>query len=255
MFSWFDLEFPWIGIGAGVALAIVALTTDAFRADLSVARWRDPSWLAWLAVPTYLIHNFEEYGIAANGTFHAFPTALCLNVGWGGYPTCPIPPVYFDFVNIPLFWIAAPACALLARRYVIVGLSMWGVIFANGLFHIGGAVVTGSYNPGLLTASLLFAPLTAWVLWVVFLSERGLHLGPKRMVPLLAGGGLLNALLPLELFAFRWGWINEPMLLLLQIVHPLILVGIAAIIQRRMPISAQESTGASEPADLIDDRS
>ncbi|MDQ2699435.1 MAG: hypothetical protein M3Y46_11635, partial [Actinomycetota bacterium] len=76
MFTWFDLAWPWIGLGFATVLGIL-LCTNVLRGDRSLPRWRDLRWLSFLAVAVYMVHNVEEYGIAANGVLHAFPDALC----------------------------------------------------------------------------------------------------------------------------------------------------------------------------------
>ena len=79
--SWFDLNWPWIGLTAAAVLLAVLLGTDRLRDDARVSRWRDPYWLGWLAVPLYHVHEAEEYGVDATGTRHAFPDALCHQLG------------------------------------------------------------------------------------------------------------------------------------------------------------------------------
>jgi hypothetical protein len=71
----------------------------------------------------------------------------------------------FTAVNVPLFWIAAPLGAWLAKRHPWAGLGLYGVIAVNMLAHIGRALADGGvYNPGLLTAVMVFLPLAFWVL-------------------------------------------------------------------------------------------
>ena len=62
----FYLVWPYMGLGAALLLALL-LSTDALRSDLTVSRWRDLVWLAWLGTLAYLIHQFEEHGIDAEG--------------------------------------------------------------------------------------------------------------------------------------------------------------------------------------------
>ena len=88
--SWFDLAWPWIGFSAAAFVLIILLFgTQILRSDPSVSRWRDPVWLSWLAVPIYMIHNVEEYGIDLLGRTHYFPDALCTTLGQGAYPGMP----------------------------------------------------------------------------------------------------------------------------------------------------------------------
>ena len=106
MFTWFDFAWPWFGLGFAVVLAVLLFATNLLRSDLGMPRWRDLRWLAFLAVAVYMVHNVEEYGIAANGVLHAFPDSLCTLLGQPDYPGCGIPPIFYLFVNLPLVWIA-----------------------------------------------------------------------------------------------------------------------------------------------------
>ncbi len=58
---WFYTVWPFIGVGGAIVMVAILLTTDTFRGGTKVSRWRDPMWLAWLAVPLYWLHQFEEY--------------------------------------------------------------------------------------------------------------------------------------------------------------------------------------------------
>lgn len=165
-FSKFFLEWPWIGLGFAVVLLILAFATDFLRQDTGRFRWIDPAWLAWIGAIAYMLHNMEEYGIAANGMFNAFPhfmtAALGFEVSEAAYLAC----------NIGLVWICGPLCALLARKYE--GLAPCMAIFEliNGIAHVAQAIRFHLYNPGLLTAILLFIPLACWTIYVCFIKGR-----------------------------------------------------------------------------------
>jgi transposase-like zinc-binding protein len=68
--------------------------------ELTVSRWRDPVWLAWLAVPMLMVHMFEEYGFDVLGRTYDFPDGICRNLGYEPYPGCPIPPAHYPLVNL-----------------------------------------------------------------------------------------------------------------------------------------------------------
>jgi hypothetical protein len=165
--SCIDLNFPWIGSIAAVVLLILLFSTNRLRSGLKQSRWRDLSWLSWLAAALYLIHNVEEYGVDLLGQFHAFPQFMCATLAQPAYPSCPIPAPFYLAVNLPLFWVGAPVAAILSRRHPILGLSVYGVIFVNALTHLGAFVRSG-YNPGVLTALILFLPVSFWVARVCF---------------------------------------------------------------------------------------
>jgi hypothetical protein len=64
---WFYTFWPFIGLGAMIPVVAILLTTDTFRGNTAVSRWRDVVWLAWLATPLYLAHQFEEYSLPVLG--------------------------------------------------------------------------------------------------------------------------------------------------------------------------------------------
>src|SRR5689334_2862003 len=76
------------------------LQTDTFRGRTTVSRWRDPAWLAWLAVPLYWVHQFEEYSLPVIGIDYSIQEMICEKIGFPPYPDCPIPLAFYPVVNI-----------------------------------------------------------------------------------------------------------------------------------------------------------
>lgn len=214
--SWFDIAWPWIGSIAAGLLLVLLFGTGKLRSSLSTSRWRDPLWLSWLAVPVYMIHNVEEYGIDLLGRTHAFPDALCTTLRLGRYPACPIPPAFFLAVNISLFWIAAPVAALLSRRHPLVGFVFYGLLITNGLIHIVPMILGSGYNPGALSAIVLFLPGFFWVAHSCFGSGR---ISYKGLAVLVAAGVIGHAILIGSIFAFIYGAIGTPVLVSFQILN------------------------------------
>ena len=138
----FYLVWPYIGLGAALLLALL-LTTDALRSDLTVSRWYDLVWLAWLGTLAYLIHQFEEHGIDALGATYAFRAEMCRNFGFPDVQACPLPFSFVTAVNISVVWVFGPATALLGRRRPELALAFFSVPFANTLMHVGPAVALG----------------------------------------------------------------------------------------------------------------
>ncbi|MCD0505105.1 HXXEE domain-containing protein [Bordetella petrii] len=215
--SWFDIAFPWIGGAAAVVLLASLFGTNWLRSGSMPSRWRDPVWLSWMAAVIYLLHNFEEYGLDFLGNSHAFPNALCANLKLPPFPDCPIPPVFFLAVNIPLFWIVGPLAALLSPRHRLVGFALFSVISINAVMHIAAVFGTGQpYNPGLLTALLLFLPYAVWVAHTFFGKDRFSY---KALAFLLVLGVLLHAFLIVPVFMFTKGVISAPALVWSQIMN------------------------------------
>ena len=107
---------------------------------------------------------------------------IAQKLGYPQYPDCPIPLAFYPVVNIALMWFGSPLAAYLSRRNVLLGLSFWGLIFANGLVHTVGGIMAGAYNTGLWTAAFLFIPLSIWVLYAIRDSRAVQRQGRGRVV-------------------------------------------------------------------------
>jgi hypothetical protein len=224
---WFYTVWPFIGVGGAIVMIAVLLWTDAFRANLAVARWRDLVWLAWLAVPLYLLHQFEEYSLQTVGLDYSIQDMIAQKLGYPEYPDCPIPLAFYPIVNIALMWFGSPLAAHLSRRNVLLGLSFWGLIFANGIVHTLGGIMEGAYNTGLWTAVFLFIPLSLWVIYATAI--RGPYSG-KVVGVSFACGAVTHAALFGGYGMYKVGMIGNTGLLVYACVigfMPLILAAIA----------------------------
>ena len=187
------LEWPWIGLGAALVLALLLFATNKLRSTERVGRWYDPVWLAWLAVPVYLLHIFEEYG--AHVTDGQFDLVLMfqkmgIDEMFGGLPL-----FFFPYINITAMWVFAPIAALCARKNPAVGLSFYGFMAVNALTHIGSTAVLGGdilANPGNVTGIFLFVPLAIWVYHVCV---RGSFMDGRGLAACILGGVLGHMLL------------------------------------------------------------
>jgi hypothetical protein len=186
----FDFGWPWMGLGAAVVLLILMFATETMRSRTNGSRWWDPTWLAWLAVPIYLLHQFEEYPLhydVAKGTYTIVDN-VCKVQGYAPYSSVTIPMMHFPLVNISLVWVAAPIAALLCRRNPVVGLSYYGFILANGILHAVTGIAAGGgvlSSPGVVSGTLIFIPATVWVVYVCL--KSGVMTG-KALTVSLAGG-------------------------------------------------------------------
>ena len=214
----FATFWPWIGLGLA-ALLLPALWTGVLRTNRASPRFHDMSWLAWAATTAYLLHQFEEHGIDAHGVPYAFRGFLCAMLGLGAPSTCPIPAAFITAVNVPVVWLAGPASALLGRRRPEIALSYFSVPAVNAFAHIGPAVANGGYDPGLLTALLLFVPLCAWAFHVALANPQ---LGRRAVTATLFAGIVLHLVLMLSLKAWLGGLIGERMMIFIQIINPVL---------------------------------
>lgn len=192
-YSLFFHCWPWMGLGAAITLTIIAFTTNLLRSNLSVSRWKDPTFIAWLGAIEYMFHNFEEYGVDFAGrtlefTYMMNEMGLGAAVTEGAYLGC----------NIPFVWITGPVLAVLSRRYPALCGAMPIFALVNGLSHVAQLPNVG-YNPGVATSIVLFIPLgiytictfygkrkmfswkTFWLTFGVAGRIHGMHSGLHRL--------------------------------------------------------------------------
>lgn len=233
----FSHLWPWIGLGLAAPL-LTGLALGDLRGDRTVPRMRDLSWLVWAATAAYLLHQFEEHGVDARGAPYAFRGVLCAAVGYPGPGACPVPEAFITAVNLPLVWLAGPAAALLARRWPAVALGYLGVPAVNAFAHLGPTLAGGGYNPGLITAALLFLPLS----FQAFRTALGRpDLGWRVVAAALAGGVAAHAVLMVSLRAWLAGRLGEPGLLAVQVLNPVIPLLLTAAAARLGPASPLKS--------------
>ena len=185
-------------------------------------------WLAWLAVPLYWIHQFEEYSLPVIGFDYSIQEMICKNLGFPPYPECPIPLAFYPVVNIALMWVGAPLAAYLFRRNVLIGLSFWGLLLANGLGHTALGIAAAAYNTGLWSAAFLFVPLSIWVIYASAI--RGPYSG-KAVAVAYAAGAITHVLLFVGYGVYKAGVMGNAGLLVFAAVigfSPIILAAIAS---------------------------
>jgi len=116
-------------------------------------RWhyRDAG-LLWPFVPAYLIHVAEEW-------FAGFPQWLEQIAGR------PVPGSAFLIISavVLVVLIAAIRAATRAEHNGWLGVTIATIALINTAVHAGGAVLTQSYSPGLVSAVVLYVPLGSLV--------------------------------------------------------------------------------------------
>ena len=125
-------------------------------------------------------------------------------------------------------WFGAPLAAYFFRHNVLIGLSFWGLLFANGLVHSAGGVVAGAYNTGLLSAAFLFVPISLWVIYASVI--RGPYSG-KVVGVAYAAGAVTHVLLFMGYALFKAGVIGNRGLLVYAVLigfTPILLAALAS---------------------------
>ena len=131
--------------------------------------WLRPSmapyqWLLWLHLPLLMLHEAEEY-VLAPMSFKEFFN-LKTFAGSKTNPDYPLDESYVFQVNLGFAWPAVILGALLAPVAPWLGFAMiWFELIINNIMHtilFQGAKPT--YNPGLITNSVVLLPYGTWTL-------------------------------------------------------------------------------------------
>lgn len=222
IWQWFERHWCWIGLVAAIILLVILFSTNVFRNERGVSRWRDSVWLAWLMTTAYMLHNFEEYGIDARGRPFHFPVTACQTFGFPAVDACPFTPSFFVAVNVPFVWVILPIAALCCRRNPAVGLVGAGLLLTNAMSHIVGAFTPMGYSPGTVTAAVIFVPLSLWVFATFF--GRGKLLTRPIMLVILLASILAQIVLLALLLSLAKHAIPLPAAIAIQVVDPLLLL-------------------------------
>jgi hypothetical protein len=119
------------------------------------------NWI-FVALPiAAVVHIFEEYVYPAG-----FPDGLKRLLPRATHLFTP----KFHLVVNGLFLLLCFASAFVGKSNLVLSLSGFGLIFANAVLHIRGAIVTKRYYPGVISGALIYIPLTVYA-YYVFLSS------------------------------------------------------------------------------------
>jgi hypothetical protein len=146
--DWFERNWMFTGVVAG--LFLLALV------PLLVGGWSLPLILIYLQLPIYLFHQLEEH---YDDRFRRFVNDHVAR----GLPALTTPAIVV--INIPGVW-GINLVALYLAYFVHLGLGLIAVYLTlvNAIAHIGAMIVLRRYNPGLVTALVLFLPFGTWAL-------------------------------------------------------------------------------------------
>ena len=128
----------------------------------------------------YFIHQIEEH--LWPGGFRQFTDAHVFHSGDDNWP------VNIDgvaLVNTAFVWLPIALAAIFPQTLRWVGLAWIGLTLINGIIHVVTSIRLRLYNPGLVTAIVLFLPFTMYALALGV--ERGTLSGGEVVLILLCG--------------------------------------------------------------------
>lgn len=159
--NWMFISWAFFLFGSGV---LVALRLSSFY------KKHPQLWYGWLSVVLYCLHQSEEHAYDLRGWRYAFVPALNLGpirtffqeICAEDDPSCPLDPKMTLYINTVAIWICFGGCMVAATiypKFALVGPMNWGIAIVNGMGgHVVPAIVTQSYNPGVVQ-SIFMIPL------------------------------------------------------------------------------------------------
>lgn len=231
-------DWPYVGLVLAACILAVLFWRPSPDGKPYSARFSEPAWLVWAAVPVYMLHQFEEHGIDLLGRHYQFLRGLCETLGHNDLATCPGDPWFILAVNVTLTWFAGPLSGILAsRQRLYLGATFLSTPLVNAFAHILPGLLKGQYNPGLLTALLLFLPFCFHALRLM--RKLGILDGHWLIsIPLL--GVLLHAVLLASLKATEAGLLSHTARDLIQVLNAFVPLAFAAALEKVL--------GARKPA-------
>ena len=152
----------WVYGGALAGVMLLGLT------PVLTQGWSAAEVLVFLALPVYMIHQYEEHD---DDRFRRF-----MNLTMAGGRDAMTPLAVF-VINIFGVWLPLSLCIVLMRgNGPGLGAFAGWLLVVNALLHVVTALHSRSYNPGLITAVLLFIPLGAAVLASIWTAASALQI-------------------------------------------------------------------------------
>jgi len=169
------LEANWMIISTYAAFILLILLCVLFRGSVQ-EKLANHSFVAWLVVVAYMVHQTEEHYYDLRGWRYAFVPDFNHGLGKLLFPlcddishlTCPVNTALGMYINVFFVWLSFPLTILVSNvlggKYFIAGYLNWGFAVANGLMgHIVPMILTQEYNPGVFQ-SLVMVPLGIWLI-------------------------------------------------------------------------------------------
>ncbi len=152
----------WMKLGSFGAPVLLFVFFSA-KAEKTTTVLTDTKLMSVLFLVAYIIHQFEEHWIDVFGEQYAFyhdVNELLLSVLSAQDTTVmPLSPEAIYVINTSLVWLVGILAIWRNPGHLFSSLAMAGITLVNGMSHIFLGIAKQSYNPGLLTAIVIFLPL------------------------------------------------------------------------------------------------
>ena len=152
----------WMKLGIYVAPFLIFMFF-ASRTQETESVLSDVKLMSVLMLVAYIVHQYEEHWIDLFGNqyaFYGYINELILAVfNAQNTSVMPLSPESIFVINTSLVWLVGVIAIWRSPKHLFPALALAGITLVNAGSHIMAGIVKQAYNPGLLTAIVIFVPL------------------------------------------------------------------------------------------------
>ena len=152
----------WMKIGI-YAVPFILFIFFSSRTEQTEEVFSDTKLISVLLLLAYIIHQFEEHWIDIFGNQYAFyeyfNTLFLTVLGAQDSSIIILSREAIFLINTSLVWLIGIIAIWRSPKHLFPVLAMNGIVLVNAISHIFPGILKQSYNPGLLTAIVIFLPL------------------------------------------------------------------------------------------------
>jgi len=152
----------WMKVGVYITPCLLFMYFSSTTEEKRLT-FLDTKFISVLLLIVYIIHQAEEHWVDLLGNQYAFYdyfNALLLGLlNAENTNTMPLTPESIFVINTSLVWLVGVIAIWRSPEHLFPPLAMAGITLVNAFSHVMAGVFKQSYNPGILTAIVLFIPL------------------------------------------------------------------------------------------------
>ena len=152
----------WMKIGI-YAVPFILFIFFSSRTEQTEEVFSDTKLISVLLLIAYIIHQFEEHWIDIFGNKYAFyeyfNTLFLTVLGAQDSSIIILSREAIFLINTSLVWLIGIIAIWRSPKHLFPVLAMNGIVLVNAISHIFPGILKQSYNPGLLTAIIIYLPL------------------------------------------------------------------------------------------------
>lgn len=194
----------WIKIGI-YAVQFILFIFFSCRTEQTEAVFSDTKLMSVVLLIAYIIHQFEEHWIDIFGNQYAFyeyfNTLFLSILGAQDSSIIILSRETIFVINTSLVWLVGIIAIWRSPKHLFPILAMNGIVLVNAISHIFPGIFKQSYNPGLLTAIVIFLPLAIAFYRKVLFTNPGAKL---QVIASIAWAILAHVILITGLLLANW---------------------------------------------------